>query len=200
MSSPTQPSSIGTQSVPFRSRVLIGLALAVSVVVAALIVLRVLGLVRPFSVPTGAMTPAVSPGDHIIMEGTSFLTRKPRRGDVVVFKTDDIAALPAGQVYVKRVAGLPGERLRVADGTLYINGQRVALSNAVGEITYGLPAAARSTAAFTDVTIPVGQYYVLGDNSTNSYDSRFWGFVPAKNIMGRVAFCYWPSQRVGGVR
>lgn len=146
------------------------------------------------------MTPAVSPGDHIMVEGFTFLARKPRRGDLAAFRTDGIAALPAANIYIKRVAGEPGDRLRIADGKLYINDKHVALSNAVGEIAYLLPPGAERMAQLTDVTVPDGQYYVLGDNSTNSSDSRFWGFVPAGNIVGRVAFCYWPPQRAGGVK
>jgi signal peptidase I len=82
------------------------------------------------------MAPAVSPGDHVMMEGITYLTRNPSRGEVVVFKTDGIDSLPPGQIYVKRVAGEPGDSLRISDGKLFVNGQRVALSNAVGEITY----------------------------------------------------------------
>ncbi len=146
------------------------------------------------------MAPTITSGDHVIMEGFTFLARKPRRGDVAVFKSDGIAQLLPATLYVKRVAGEPGDRLRIVDGKLYINDQHVALSNAVGEIEYFPPAGLEKMAPQTNVTVPAGQYYVLGDNSTNSSDSRFWGFVPAKHIMGRIAFCYWPLNRVGGVR
>ena len=146
------------------------------------------------------MSPAISAGDHVMMEGLSFLVRKPRRGDIVVFKADGLASLPSGTLYLKRVAGEPGDRLRIADGNLYINDKHVALSNALGEIAYHLPAGAADRADQTDLTVPDGHYFLLGDNSANSHDSRFWGCVPAKSICGRVAFCYWPASRVGCVR
>jgi len=184
-----------------RSKVLIGLALVVGVFVVGLGVLRALGLIRPFSVPTGGMAPTIAAGDHVVMEGFTFLARKPGRGDIAVFKTDGIAQLPApANLYVKRIVGEPGDHVRISEGKLFINDKHVAISNAVGDIAYHLPAGAEVTARQTDVTVPDGQYYVLGDNSTNSSDSRFWGFVPADNILGRVAFRYWPPQRTGGVK
>lgn len=76
-------------------RFFVGFAVIAGVLGSTLFLLRITGLVRPFSVPTGAMTPAVSSGDHVVMEGVTFLTRKPRRGDIVVFKTDGIAGLPS---------------------------------------------------------------------------------------------------------
>lgn len=179
---------------------LVGLSVLVAGLVVALAGLRLAGLIRPFSVPTGAMTPAVSPGDHVLMEGFTLLLRKPRRGDVVVFKTAGIASLPQATLYFKRVAGEPRDRLRISDGKLYINDTHVVLSNAVGTIAYLPPPGTERMARYTNVSVPDGHYYVLGDNSTNSSDSRFWGCVPAGNILGRVAFCYWPPQRAGGVR
>jgi signal peptidase I len=183
-----------------RSKLLIALALIPAFVVGALFVLRICGLVRPFSVPTGAMTPAVSAGDHVVMEGMTFVTRNPRRGDVVVFRTDGIASLPPATFYVKRVAGEPGDHLRISDGKLFVNDKQVSLSNAVGQIVYDLPPHAETFSPKTDLTVPDGCYFVLGDNSTNSFDSRFWGSVPRGNIIGRVSFCYWPPQRAGGVK
>jgi signal peptidase I len=176
------------------TRVLVVLAVFAGFLVSALIVLRLCGLIWPFSVPTGAMTPAVSGGDHIVTEGVTYLSRQPRRGDIVVFRTDGIPSVPPGTFYVKRVAGEPGERVRIAEGKLFVNDKPVSLSNAVGEITY------TTLSPQTEVTVPSGCYFVLGDNSTNSSDSRYWGGVPRKNIIGRVSFCYWPPQRAGRVK
>jgi signal peptidase I len=184
-----------------RSKLLIALGLIPALAVAALVVLRICGLVRPFSAPTGAMALAISPGDHVMMEGLTFLFREPRRGDIIVFKMDGIAPLPPGTMYVKRVAGEPGEHLQISGGKLFVNDKHVSLSNSAGEIVYNLP---RRADAFlfpqTNVTVFGGWYFVLGDNSTNSFDSRFWGSVPRSNILGRVSFCYWPPHRVGKVK
>jgi len=158
------------------------------------------GLIRPFNVPTGAMAPAISPGDSVMMEGITYLVRKPHRGDVAVFKTDGVLMLKSGETYVKRIAGEPGDRVRIADGKLYINDLHVPLRNEKGEIAYVAPPGAMAMYLHTDLTVPEGHYFMLGDNSANSFDSRFWGAVPAGNIMGRVAFRYWPINRVGEVR
>lgn len=146
------------------------------------------------------MSPAVSPGDQVFMEGLSYLARKPRRGEIAVFNTKGIAMLPQDQIYLKRIVGEPGDHLRISDGKAYINDKKMVLSNAAGEITYFAPQGPMSSGPSIDVTVPAGNYYVIGDNSTNSFDSRHWGFLPAQNIKGRIVLCYWPPQRAGGVK
>jgi signal peptidase I len=166
-----------------------------------IILLRPLGLIRPFKVPTAAMTPTLSPGDHFMMEGISFLLRKPHRCDVVVFKTDGIESLPPKTIYIKRVVGEPGETLRLSDGKLYVGEKHVPVKNAAGEIQYVFLPFSRFLTSNTDaVTVPAGQYFVIGDNSSNSSDSRSWGFLPARNILGRASFRYWPANRTGEVQ
>jgi signal peptidase I len=146
------------------------------------------------------MVPTVSPGDHIIVEGFTFLKRKPRRGDIVVFRSDGIAALQPGTLYDKRIIGEPGEHLRISDGKLYINEVRVVITNKTGEILYPLTEQLMSFNPKTDVMIPQDAYFAVGDSSTNSFDSRFWGFLPAKNIVGRIWLCSWPPTRIGEVK
>jgi signal peptidase I len=182
-----------------RIRLVIGLSMLPAFFIGIMIFLRLCNLLRPFSIPTGGMTPAVSPGDHILVEGFTFLFGKPHRGDIVVFKTAGIESLPQDQIYVKRVAGEPGDHVRISDGKLFINEEPVSLSNAFGEIVYNLPWTFRNTTK-TDVRVPNDSYFVLGDNSTNSLDSRFWGSVPCGNIIGRVACCYFPPQRSGRIK
>jgi signal peptidase I len=177
----------------------IGLCIGGGIIVLALILIRWFGLLHPFSIPTGAMIPAVSPGDQVMMEGFTFLARQPRHGDVVVFKSAGIAVLPQDQFWVKRVAGVPGDQVRIVDGKLFINQTPMSLSNYLGEIAYVLPPTG-APPSFTNVIVPGNCYFVLGDNATNSFDSRYWGFVPAANIVGRMSFCYWPPARVGGVK
>jgi len=136
-----------------------------------------------------------------MMEGITFLFRSPRKGDIVVFKSDGIRSLIQGATYVSRIAGEPGDRLRIAEEMLYVNETHLPLKNKSGAIRYVNMRDSRYLASEGDmVTIPEGQYFVLGDNSTNSLDGRYWGFLPAGNIKGRIAFCYWPPQHAGSVR
>lgn len=118
----------------------------------------------------------------------------------MVFKTGGIAGLPPDQIYLKRVAGLPGEHVRIEADQLIVNGRAVTLSNSVGVLSFSLPKDYPGMHATTDLTVPDGHYFVLGDNSVNSYDSRFWGCVPAKNVLGKISFCYWPAERGGPVK
>jgi len=134
------------------------------------------------------------------MEGISYLKGKPRRGDILVFKTDGIKGLPENQIYLKRVVGEPNEHLKLANGKLFINGKQITISNAYGEISYLTPPQWEDRVPFTDLRIPAGSYFVIGDNTTNSLDSRFWGCVPKSNVLGRMVFRYWPLKRVGAIK
>jgi signal peptidase I len=179
---------------------LLGLSLVPGLCISALIMLRLFGLLRPFSIPTGSMTPAISPGDNVVMEGITFLARKPRRGDIVVFKTDGIRGLHAGSLYMKRIVGLPSDHLRISEGKLFVNDKRMSLSNAMGEIAYYPSSQTEASKLMTDMVVPMGCYFVLGDNSLNSLDSRYFGSLPRDSIIGRICFCYWPPKRFGGVK
>jgi signal peptidase I len=175
-------------------------ALAV-IVLAGLVLFRGLGLVRLFSVPTEAMQPAISAGDHFLMERFTYLSRQPHRPDIVVFKTDGLGTLKPGEIQIKRIVGEPGDSLNFSDGKLFINNRPVVLSNKFGKIHYVSLPFGKYLASPTDVVkVPADSFFVLGDNSTNSSDSRFWAFLPTTNILGKASFCYWPPRRVGGIR
>ena len=181
--------------------VAIAAAAIVALSVVFVVVLRICGLVRPFSVPTAAMSPAINPGDHFVMERLSYLVAKPQRGDVIVFRTDEIASIQERAVYVKRLVGLPGDELRLSNGTLYVNGRPALFHNRSGEIQYSTITSGRYLAGETEtVRVPDEHYFVIGDNSAHSADSRLWGFLPAKSMLGRAVFCYWPPARVGSIQ
>ncbi|HTV42555.1 MAG TPA: signal peptidase I [Candidatus Sulfotelmatobacter sp.] len=169
------------------------------IAVCLLVGLRIFGLVRLFSMAKNSEAPALSTGDHIVSEDFSFHWRNPRRGDIVMFKTDGLRFANA-PLYAKRVIGLPGERVGITNGDVYINGALVVISNAYGSIRY-LPIPSMAATDYKDNTlVPSGQYFVLGDNSTKSFDSRYFGCVPITNIIGRAWLCYWPPQRIGLVK
>jgi signal peptidase I len=195
MTPPIRKTSLDT-----RSKILVAVTLVCTFLFGALIVLRLLGLVRPFYVPTRGMSPAVLANDHVLMENLTFKSRQPHRGDIVVFKADGLAMLKPATLYLMRVAGEPGEHLRLADGKIFINDQLVTLSNAAGPIRYDTLPGWEKFSLVTNVTIPPGNFFLLGDNSTNSLDSRFYGCVPRENIQGRVSFCYWPPSQIGAIK
>jgi signal peptidase I len=93
-------------------------------------------------------------------------------------------------LFVKRVAGLPGEKIEIRDGHLFANGRQLSEQDGIPAVPY----VAHPAASYI---VPEGAYFMLGDNSRNSFDSRYWGSVPRANIQGRVARIYFPFSRAG---
>lgn len=171
---------------------LIVLGATIGATIILVIGLRLAGLLTPYRVPTAAMQPTIRNDDCVLMEGMSYLLHAPQRGDLLVFSTKGLISTPPDQVFVKRVVGLPGEKLQIENGALLVNGAVVAMKASTGEpIRYfnlnRFPD--RKAAPFV---VPANSYFVLGDNSATSLDSRFFGSVPQPNIRGRVWFRYWP--------
>lgn len=186
-----------------RGKIIALFAITTTVVVTlfclTLVTLRAFGLIRPFSVPTAGMSPAIHPGDHILMENLTYQASNPQRGDLLVFTTVGITSIPKTGIYVQRLVGLPGDRLKLSKGILYVNEQPLSLQNRTGKIQYVGRGAYLASETETTI-VPDQHYFVLGDNSANSADSRYWGFLSMKSVLGRAAFCYWPLERVGAIK
>jgi signal peptidase I len=154
---------------------------------------------------------SIDAGDHVFVDKLSYNLHMPHRGTVFVFSTRNIhriedqlrqQGIEGSQFYIKRLTGLPGDTLRIDSPILYINGgkaiefgiQRV-MSAAGGYAGYSNPNPSDAfylTAPDATYTVPAEHYFAMGDNSYNSFDSRYWGPVPEENLMGRGLFVYWP--------
>lgn len=144
-------------------------------------------------IPASSMKPTLRAGSHLLIERLSYQFREPVRGEIVVFKTariESIEKMNGGrvQVYIKRLAGLPGDTLSVEAGELYVNGELFEVI-CDGERLPFYPYGALTEGA--SLTVPDNSLFVLGDNSSNSSDSRMWGFVPRENLVGRYLFTYY---------
>lgn len=179
-------------------RLTLGRSLIFILVLAALLFLPlpVQLIATGFKVPTAAMEPTLGGAsrgtpDHILVDRLSYRVGTPRRGDLAIFSTTGIAGIPGeGSLYVKRVVGLPGEKIEVREGRIFANARQLGEQDGIPSITY----VATSASSYV---VPEGAYFMLGDNSRNSYDSRYWGSVPRANIQGRVARIYYPFSRAG---
>jgi signal peptidase I len=156
----------------------------------------------------------VDTGDHVFVDKVSYNFRKPARGEVFVFKTTGIRGIEqslqrqgieGSQFYIKRLAGLPGDQLRVEPPALFINGE-TAREPGLQRVMTGMrehpnhgyrgyatgPDFGYLNAPDVSFHVPPGSYFAMGDNSYNSSDSRYWGIVPEQNLAGRGLFVYWP--------
>ena len=198
------------------------------------VVLLVRGfLVEPFQIPSGSMLPTLEPGDFILVNKFSYGLRlplghqkfldlgSPQRGDVIVFRYPEDPTID----YIKRVVGVPGDKIRYQNKQLFINDEPVPLKSLhtyeknmafmeleekLGELAHHilLTKNYNNTTQVLEVEVPEGHYFAMGDNRDNSRDSRYWGFVPDENLKGRAFLIWlhkkeneWPSEwsRIGKI-
>jgi signal peptidase I len=163
-------------------------------------------------IPSGSMRPTLIEGDRIFVERFSRFYSTPKRGDIMVFyppmeplKHDPLSVFERltgffcnDIAYIKRVIGMPGDKLLIkanSDGeySVYINGEKLK-ENYIMDPYYDIPCTNKMYCG--PLTVPQGQYFMMGDNRGNSQDSRFWGFLPKNRFVGRAVFLFWPLNRL----
>jgi signal peptidase I len=177
--------------------------------------------VGTFNVRTAAMEPVllgakvemdpisdqarIKPGDQVIIDRLTYRFREPRRGEIVLYRADSLTAR-SGSYFIQRVVGLPWERVRIEPPKVLINGRFLddppmfeVLSRRAGGYRLAATNAPHAALKTPDdhVDLQGGDFFVLGDNARNSFDSRYWGPLKRKDIEGRVVKIYWPMMRAG---
>lgn len=182
-----------------------------------LVVMVVRGfIVEPFKIPSGSMLPTLHIGDYILVNKFAYGLRSPigyykmvnlgspHRGDVIVFRYPEDPSID----YIKRVIGVPGDKIVYQNKQLWINGKKIILKDrhtykadphydelveVLGKVTHHilLSKDLNYLAQRQEYTVPKGKYFAMGDNRDNSEDSRFWGFVPDKDLKGRAFLIWW---------
>ncbi len=163
----------------------------VVVALAIIIPVRVF-LFQPFQVNGQSMLPSFEDRDYLVIDEITYRFRGPERGEVVVFRYPKDRT----QFFIKRIVGLPGETVRVKDGSLFIvmDGKESKL----GEEAY-LPSTTATTGNEQEVVLGEDEFFVLGDNRSASSDSRSWGVLPRSDIVGRAWVRAWPFNRAAGI-
>jgi signal peptidase I len=142
-------------------------------------------VIQAFWIPSGSMLPALEPGDRVLVLKFwySLLRIAPKRGEIVVFRYP----VDPKRDFVKRMIGLPGDTVEINGGRVFINSREIAEPYVQNPDNFTM----------TPQLVPANKYFCLGDNRSNSQDSRFWGFVPKNYLRGPAVFRYWPPSRIG---
>lgn len=161
------------------------------VIALAIFVIAYLFLFQPHQVRGSSMYPNLHDTDYLLTDKISYRLSPPKRGDIVIF----VAPKNEEYDYIKRVIGLPGESVSITED------YRVKVNNEILSEPY-LPSDFKTFGgtfleAGRTINVPQDEYFVLGDNRNHSSDSREWGFVPRKNIIGKAWFRYWPVSQMG---
>ncbi|MTJ09843.1 MULTISPECIES: signal peptidase I [unclassified Anabaena] len=161
-------------------------------------------------IPTGSMEPTLHgtqnqwEADKIIVDKLKYKFANPQRGDIVVFSpTEQLRKEQYNEAFIKRIVGLPGEKIELKEGKVYINNQPLAedkyVSSPESTLVNVCTSGPQPPFLAQAETIPPNSYLVLGDNRGSSYDGRCWGVVPRNNIIGRAVVRFWPLNKVGAL-
>jgi len=156
-------------------------------------------IIQAFKIPSGSMKPTLQIGDHLlvtkfiygvkipIIRKTLIPISDPKRGDIVVF----IYPEDRSKDFVKRVIGVAGDTIEIKDKKIFLNSMSYKDNFGVYSDDMIIPGAAQPRDNFGPVTVPPGHIFVMGDNRDQSYDSRFWGFVDQRDVLGKAFIIYW---------
>jgi len=166
----------------------------IEVVITAVILALIIRtfVVQAFKIPTGSMRPTLVEGDRILVNKFIYRFKDPGRGDIIVFKYPE----DKKKDFIKRLIGFGGETIRIKDGSILVNGRPVGGSSVLRQIYYYNKPATLYGEEGIVIRVPEDSYFVLGDNSASSRDSRYWGFVPKKYLVGKAFVVYWPLNRM----
>lgn len=166
-------------------------------------------IVQAFKIPSGSMQPTLAIGDHILVNkfiygvklpftGATLIPFKdPARGDIIVFRYPE----DPDKDFIKRLVALPGDTVEIKNKRVYVNHVPVTDDVGVHSDPHVISGRINPRDNFGPVTVPEGSYFVLGDNRDNSYDSRFWGFVKNRAVLGKAFIIYWSWDKTRfGVR
>jgi signal peptidase I len=167
-------------------------------------------LVKPYRIPSESMEPTLDVGERVLVSRVNYHLGSPDRADIVVFhppagangnrcgatpRPGQPCPLPtpqrSGLNFIKRIVAVPGDTLRIEGGHAIVNGK-------IQKESFTRPCGGGTGCDFpTELKIPPGHYFMMGDNRGESDDSRFWGPVPKKWLIGQAFFTYWPPRRIG---
>ena len=165
----------------------VGEWIAIIVVALSVALLVRATVVQAFWIPSTSMTPTLKVGDRLLVDKVSFQVREIHRGEIIVFERpatlkEDFKDL------IKRVVGLPGDTVEGHDGGVFVNGKRLAEPYLHAGLT---------TKDFPPQQVPIDNYFVMGDNREVSWDSRYWGTVERKLVVGKAIVRVWPPSQIG---
>lgn len=173
---------------------------AEAIIIAILIALFIRTfVVQAFKIPSGSMKPTLLVGDHLLvnkfvygvkipfLRKTLIPVDTPERGDIVVF----IYPVDRSKDFIKRVVGVAGDTITIKNKRIYINGAPSDDGHGVHTDSLIFPGSLQPRDNFGPVTVPSGHIFVMGDNRDESYDSRFWGFVELRDVLGKAFIIYW---------
>jgi signal peptidase I len=141
-------------------------------------------------IPAESMLPTLEIGDRLVINKLAYRFSSPQRGDIIVFSpTETLRKQNYREAFIKRIVGLPGDRIQIKNGQVYVNEQPLQEDYIQSRPNYEYGAE----------VVPANSYFVLGDSRNNSYDSHYWGFVPRQNIIGKATQRFYPFARAGSL-
>lgn len=152
-------------------------------------------LLTPYEIPSGSMEHTLEIDDHIFAEQITYMFSEPQQGDIVTFWDPESIDKKYPRTLIKRVVATEGQTVDIRDGYVYVDGEKQDADYIQGP-TEPLDIHMEGVSVSYPYTVPEGEMWVMGDNRTNSLDSRYFGSVPIDTVTGHAIFTYWPIDRI----